>query len=327
MEVIKSYSFYLNTKQCNTGGNNDATWIFTNPVTLSNVNNRFTIACNMAEIPYSFSQLNAYNNVLNYSWSEAAGSFNSSITFPTGNYNVNTLISELILLLITDVYFRLPATTINANQFYITYNPSTSKITFFLSYAATCILKFSTNQLLGFMFGFPQTDQTFSNAIKLQAPNKVQTNPITSIYLRSQNLKFQASYEAIVSTFKNSNIVAKIPVTTQPNSMLYYRNDLKQVLTNIELNEINLFLSDNINSNNVLDMQGLNWGILITIDEVQFNIKSESDKVPLGKIEMPQELLESRDNIINTLIERKKQLEDDINNKKKEKENENKISS
>ena len=34
-------------------------------------------------------------------------------------------------------------------------------------------------------------------------------NPITSVYIRSDTLKFQSNYEAIVQTYQNSDILAK----------------------------------------------------------------------------------------------------------------------
>ena len=153
----------------------------------------------MIEVPYSFNQINSNYNQLNYNYSDASGNYNSTITFPIGNYNITNLISTLISLLITDILIYRPSSTLTTSNFNINYNSNTSLVTFSITYSAavTIILKFSLNYVLGVCFGFPMVNVTFGTTTILTSSNKVNVNPISSIYLRSDNLKFTTSYEAI----------------------------------------------------------------------------------------------------------------------------------
>lgn len=321
MEIIKTYSLYLNSRQATLGDSNNCTFILNPALTLTNISNRFIITAEMVEIPYSFNQINNNYNTLYYSFTDGTGTVNSNIVFPEGNYNVNQLITTFISLLITDITIYRPAINLTTSNFNIYYNPSTSKITFsIINKTLSITLNFSTNEILGICFGFPKTDQTFSNIIILNSINKVNVNPITSIYLRSENIKFSTSYEAVVQPYNISDIVAKIPVQTLPNSILYFRGDQKQMINNLELSSINLYWSDNLSPSYSLDLKGLNYGIYFTISEVQIkNNNSFLDKIDNKGVNVPNELYEEREKILLDLIKEKQKLENEINESKAKK--------
>ena len=72
----------------------------------------------------------------------------------------------------------------------------------------------------------------------------------------------------INTTFKASNILAKIPVPLLPNSIIYFRNDFStELIANQSIDTINLFVTDNL-SNNTLDMSGVNYGVMLIVEEV-----------------------------------------------------------
>lgn len=323
MEIIKSYSLYLNTREANVGNSNNCTFFLTTcPITLTNANNRFLISTPMIELPYSFSQVNTSNYNLPYTYTDTNGgghTFTSTtMNIPIGNYNITQLQAQLVTSLVADIQLNLPGSTLTANNFVCTYLAQTGKTTMTMSssgisYAVTITLQFSKAYVLGIMNGFPQVNQTFGTSIILVSPNKVMVNPITSVYLRSDTLKFQTNTEAVVALYANSDILAKIPVTTLPNSIIYYRNDYKALITNKEITELNLYLSDNLSTTFTLDMQGVNYGIMVQIDEVSIKPNNAyRDKVELAPLEMPHSLLEERDQLVRELITKKEKLEKEI---------------
>jgi hypothetical protein len=323
MEIIKSYSLYLNTREANVGNSNNCTFFLTTcPITLTNANNRFLISTPMIELPYSFSQVNTSNYNLPYTYTDTNGgghTFTSTtMNIPIGNYNITQLQAQLVTSLVANIQLNLPGSTLTANNFVCTYLAQTGKTTMTMSssgisYTVTITLQFSKAYVLGIMNGFPQVNQTFGTNIILVSPNKVMVNPITSVYLRSDTLKFQTNTEAVVALYANSDILAKIPVTTLPNSIIYYRNDYKALITNKEITELNLYVSDNLSTNFTLDMQGVNYGIMVQIDEVSIKPNNAyRDKVELAPLEMPHSLLEERDQLLRELINKKEKLEKEI---------------
>jgi len=323
MQVIKSYTLYFNTREANTGTSNNCTWRFTTPIVLSNTNNRFLISTPMVELPYSFSQVNTTNNNLPYTYTDSTGLRNFSSTsmfIPEGNYNINQLQSQLITSLVADIQLHWAGSTITASNFSFTYSPQTGFTTMSmtgLTFTVTIVLKFSISYVLGIMNGFPQTDQTFGTAVTLTSANKVMCNPITSIYIRSETLKFQNNYEAIVQNYQNSDIVAKIPVTTLPNSIIYYRNDQKSMISNKFLSDLNLYVSDNLSTSYTLDLQGVNYGIAVQIDEVQLKpTNAYQDQIGSAIVAPAKQLIQQRDNLLRDLIAQKDQLEKEIADRK-----------
>ena len=319
MEIIRSYSLYLNTREADQGNSNNCTFYFTTcPIVLTNSNNRFLISTPLIELPYSFSQVNTSNYNLPYTYTDSIGhTFTStSMNIPIGNYNINQLQTQLITSLISDIKIYYAGSILTSNNFVFTYSSQTGKTTMTMSgllYTVSITLKFSISYVLGIMNGFPQSDVTFGTGTILTSPNKVIVNPITSVYLRSDNLKFQTNTEAVVALYANSDILAKIPVTTLPNSIIYYRNDYKALINNKEITSLNLYLSDNLSTSFTLDMQGVNFGIMVQIDEVQVKPNnSYQDKVGLNPIEVPKTLIEERDNILQELIAKKEKLEKEI---------------
>ena len=168
------------------------------------------------------------------------------------------------------------------------------------------------------MLGFPTINQTISTSTQLNSVNKVDVNPITSVFIRSDTLKFATSYEAVIQPFTNSDVVCKIPITTLPNSIIFFRSDHKQMVNNTDISSLNLYLSDNLSSTYSLEMNGLPWGMTFNIDEIQIkNNNIGTDKITTTGVRMPPVLTEERDKIINDLIDKKLELEKNIKLKEK----------
>ena len=321
-DVIKSYVLYFNTREANSGTSNNCTWRFTTPLILTNTNNRFVISTPMVELPYSFSQVNTTNYNLPYRYVDSNGkSFTStSMNVPEGNYNINQLQAQLAASLVADIALYWTGSTITVSNFNFSYSPQTGTTTMSmggLTFTVTITLLFSSSYVIGIMNGFPQVDQTFGTAVTLISPNKVMCNPITSVYIRSENLKYENNYEAIVQSYQNSDVVCKIPVTTLPNSIIYYRNDQKSMISNKFLSDLNLYVSDNLTTSYTLDLQGVNYGISLLIEEVQLKANNAyRDRLTYSGVAVPHQLIQERDNILRDLIAQKEALQREIEEQK-----------
>jgi hypothetical protein len=321
MEIIKTYSLYLNSRFAtyqSSGNSNNITYNINPAITLSNNKNRFLVCCETCEVPYSFNQISSSYNTLQYSYTNSifpASNYNSSLVIPVGNYNVNNLISTFISLLVADVNIRDPSLSFTNNNLAITYNTNTSLITFAVidTPGVSFTLKFSLNYVLAVCFGFPQVDQTFS-ITALVSSNKINVNPVSAIYLRSDTLKFSTSFEAIVAPYTQADILVKIPVPTLPNTIIHYRGDQKQMLSNTEISSLNFYWTDNLDTGfNPIDLRGLNYGIYLTFSEVQIKPNNEGlDKLTAEGVAVPKSLIDSRDKLLQELLESKLKLEKEV---------------
>jgi hypothetical protein len=321
MEIIRSYNLYLNSRQANISGNSNNVTFNCNPaITLSNRANRFLISIPYMEVPYSFNQLSASFNTLGYTFTDGSGTFNRTLVFPVGNYNINQWLATFLDVLNKDIITQRPSWSLTALQ--ATYNSATGRVTFVCTASSTSItFKLSQNYVIALMLGFPQTNQTVSNTSFLISTNKVCVNPVNAIFLRSDSLKFSSSFEAVVSPYQQADILARVPVPTLPNSWIYYRGEVKQMLSNSEISTINLYWSDNLDPLYILDLNGLPYGLQVTIDEVQLKpTNSFQDQVGVAtRIALPAPLVEERERTLKELIAMRAKLEQEIEESKKKK--------
>lgn len=305
MDVIKTYQLYLNTKSADQGSSSNCTFIINPPLVVSHTNNRFLMGVKMAEVPYSFNQLNS-------EWVTLTISYNGTpktLTLVQGNYNSLQLATELITQIVASG-LGLLSTNIN-----ITYDATRARYTFEMVGTGTnpMILNFALNSVLGTMFGSPG-NITFTAVTTVTSANKINVNPVTSIFIRSTTIKTSATYEEINTPFKTSNILAKIPVPLLPNSIIYFRNDFStELISNQTIDTINLFVTDNL-SNNTLDMSGVNYGIMLIVEEIILPEGQETDKALA--VGAQDSLSSQRDILLNELMAKKMRLQSELNAKK-----------
>lgn len=313
MEIVKRYDLYLNSRQATIGGNsNNCTFNINPAITLTNRANRFLVSIPFMEVPYSFNQLSSKYNSLGFTFTDGAGTFSSTLTIPIGNYNINSAIIAFLSSLNKAILVQRPLWV--STNISMTYNPNTSYCLLFVNgVTASITLNFSANYVMSLMFGFPQVNQTFSNAILLSSVNKVLVNPVNAIFLRSDSLKFGTSFEAVVSPYSQADILARVPVPTLPNSWIYYRSEHRQMLSNSEIASLNFYWSDNLDEAYFLDLCGLPYGLQLTLEEVQLRPNNEGqDKIGLPTVAIPKQLIQERDNILEDLIAEKVKLEKEI---------------
>ena len=320
MDVVRSYSLYLNSRQANIGSTtNNITFNCVPPLTLTNRANRFVISIPYMEVPYSFNQLSSAFNTLDYTFTDMLGSFTRTLTFPVGNYNITQWLTTFLDVLNKDIFTQRPGWL--TTYIVASYNSATGRVTMVSTAPTTSItFAFSANYVIALMLGFPQTNQTLSNTSILVSTNKVLCNPVNAIFLRSDSLKFASSFEAVVAPYSQADILARIPVPTLPNSWIYYRSDVRQTLSNTEISTINLYWSDNLDPNYILDLNGLPYGLQITIEEVQIRENNAfKDQVSTGRVAIPTPLLQERDQTLKELTEMRTRLEQQIQEAKKKK--------
>ena len=252
MSEIDSMQIYLNSRYADeiadplTGKNSDCKFIF--PYISCPTNYYLNISLVNASIPFSFYQVNQYNNqiTVQYTGFEPVNYF-----IPRGNYNANQL-----------------ATWINLNipNFVCTYNSITNKFKFVSTQGQFTILAQQTTarELLGLN---PLNDiYNISSAGILNSYYAINLASVRSIQIRT-------NYNTGNITTLESNTMndlASIPVITLPNSLITYTipNTFR---TNLYINEINniqiqLLTQDGIQ----LDLNGQYFNITLQIDIIQF---------------------------------------------------------
>lgn len=195
--------------------------------------------------PYTFYNINSNNNYLAYIENLTA----KSLYITPGNYNTNTLITELKLSMV---------------NFTITYNSTTNKLKFVnslydftLSSTSTCL------SLLGFLNS--SSNLSSSNKILISS-TCVNLSPYRCICI-STNLK---TFSINKSYVNNNSILASIPINSAPNSIIVYenKNNFKSNTFSNQISTINLKLIDHAFKS--LDLNGCHWTITLQFDIVDY---------------------------------------------------------
>jgi len=158
-----------------------------------------------AQIPASFYNLNSSNNVFNYTVSAV----NYSITITPGNYNYNTLVSELATrFLITNNHTFTYALNRNTNVFTMTYTAGGSW-TQILSSSCFYIFGFQENTT----YNVVANTFTYPNLFNVINPKKLK--------IFSQNLAID-SYDSVGNA--TNNLIETLSVNAPPFGLIIYNN-------------------------------------------------------------------------------------------------------
>lgn len=205
-----------------------------------------------AQIPVSFYNINYTNNTLNYQIS----SVSYSITADIGNYNFNTLASQLISKFL-----------INGHTFTITLNKQNGIITL-ATPASNFILQVSSLFSVLGLFLSNHTSSSFS----LTADYPLNLLGITKIKIQSTNLN---TYNVDSSNYGFSNNIGLIPVDQPSFGLIVYENKStsKFLLRDNRVDEIDIQLVDQ--NNNLINFNNIDWNLTILI-ELEYEIESLS---------------------------------------------------
>lgn len=219
-----------------------------------------------AQLPYSFYIINVYNNVLRMS---VNGGAQFSLTLTRGNYNSNTLITEILAKL----------TLAGVTTISIALNTTTGSLSF--TTTATSIEFFASGSTILRVLGFDPSTNYTSVAKVLTAPFPL--NLLNTLKIRIAS--YALSTNSLDSSVRgNLNILAAFPVNAEGYGLNLYENTTA-FKTELQVRDINGFDIQIIDDdNNLINFNNVYWTItmLLELDYV--------DKDPQPPNDFPFEL-------------------------------------
>jgi hypothetical protein len=220
---------------------------FPNLISSKNVR-KASISILNAQLPYSFYIINVYNNVLRMS---VNGGSQFSLTLTRGNYNSNTLITEILaqlaLIAITNITIAL--------------NTTTGSMSF--TTTGTSIEFFATGSTILKVLGFDPTTNYVSVAKVLTAPFPL--NLLNTLKIRI------ASYALTTSCLDSSvrgnlNVLAGFPVNAEGYGLNLYENTtgFKTELQVRDINGFDLQILDD--DGNLINFNNVYWTLTMLIE-------------------------------------------------------------
>ena len=255
----ENLEIYLNSKTATQYlDDNVADSIFTIPnIEIDILKEDVYVAVRNAVIPYSWYVVNSTNNKLDMTIDGTL----YSISIPLGNYNVNTLLTQLKSLI-----DALQIQHSISGNFTITYLAKLNKFYFVHTTKSFSFRSTSTClELLGFKDG-----QTFIASV---VPNQQLKHELTStiginlfvvraVYVNSNNFILQNINS---STPSNAGILASISVTGNPNSIIHYENTTSKhkIHTLNNINNLHIKLTDQ--DGDLLELNSINWSMTLEL--------------------------------------------------------------
>lgn len=161
-----------------------------------------------------------------------------------------------------------------------------------------------TNVVYGYAAG------TYQN---VTGTTNINVNPVSSIYVRSTNIKQIKNQENMVvgSGQDPSDILCKLQIYTPPRTYVFYNGELglSARITNDLIDKLDIYLSDNYSFD--LDMMNNDWTFRITFIEYEPPIDTVAEQIsrPLNSkmndthLFVPQPVKESNGNESNGNVE------------------------
>ena len=194
-----------------------------------------------AQFPYSFYNITANNNVLNYTY--LGISYNMIIT--PGNYNEYSLATQM-----TSQFLA------NGSNFTITFSKINGKMTF-TSTTNFTFLPSSIFPILGFKLNTSYSSTLF-----------ILTGVFPMSVLGTRKLKIcsdKLSLNNMDSYSKSQSIIQFVPVNCQPFGMILFNNatDKQCTIKSTTIDEVDIKILDD--TNHYIDFNGVNWCITLAI--------------------------------------------------------------
>lgn len=316
MPIVNQYNLFLSSANRTSGTSSDYHIVLRKPLTLQSPNNWFTVRVGSCEIPYIFKLINSTNNVIQYTITRNTIPTDGTFTIEPGNYN--------ILNLLTEVQSKLQASILaligyNA-PLNFTYDRNAGHCTFSIvgtDIIGTSILIKNNSPVflkcVGFsnQFTFSYFNSTTRTDVESTQNVNVYQNP--ALYVRSETLIQSQNIESLItSQSEPSDILAKIQVNVQPQTMIQWTNptDLVLEINNKIIDDVSLYLGSSTSYS--LDLGGLDWTIRLTITEYADDVNENRDyAINMGRGVDPylEELMKKRESIVSNLDSLKGQLD------------------
>ena len=283
MTTINQYNYFINSKNRSSGSSQNFQILLKDLLVLKKTTSNFYVSIKTAEIPYSFFSLTNDFNAL----SITVDNTNYTLTIPEGNYNAISL---------NNVFNTLIQPYVLHGSFSIEYDRATGKNTILISnYDLTPFnikIKWDLNLELGRFFGYTlQTEITGTGVITTYTNNisdiYADCSQIQCLYIRSISFSQIGNYEILYTDWVQSSILQKIIITTPPNSIIFYQNELfnNVKINNKSISYFDFFINSNKSSREI-DFNGLDYSFRLSIDEIDsiVNIPNIVNQLPEKEI-------------------------------------------
>lgn len=210
------------------------------------------IQVNKVNIPYTFYQIDYFNQWIDYSDSNG----DHSVAIPAGNYNTTNLSTTLQTLLSNGGLTY--SVTYNSIQGHYTITVDSGNFQFLFESGP------NSNNAANVILGFNKIDTTLaSSQISTNYPN---LSPINYLYIKSRML-YGGGRDVINGAFSmnknDQNIIAKVPITVNPGGIIQYTIDetcwYDVGIQSIRDIDIQLTFPNNIEVN----LNGNNWDMTL----------------------------------------------------------------
>ena len=209
-----------------------------------------------ASVPFTWYVVNSGNNQFNFM--RSGGSSYILITIPPGNYDNTTIVTTVIGLLNTaDATTDFSGTCDKTTNYKFVFTNTTNDFVLDFSMSANCA------SLLGFASGSTYT----STSKSLTSVYTCNFTGAGNLFLKS-NLGAGSFSSLITSTLGSANteVIATVPVTVNPNSVINWQNPATQFFTvpEISINQIRLWFTQGANTT-PLDFNGADYWVKLAL--------------------------------------------------------------
>jgi hypothetical protein len=286
MTEVARYTLHVSSSQRVSGSLTDFNIQLSQVISRLAKGSRFSVIVHGITVPFSFYQLSSDIATLNVSWT-GGETGSGTITMTPGNYTSNSVLlelsSRLTALLLTD------AVALTTD---FMYDVSTGRMILRQTSipAVEITLNFTANSLLGRFFGFSASAVLPSSTtyISSQVSDKMAVaNPVTYLLLRCPTLKQFGNREWIVNRDDYSDIIYRVPITTNVGTYIQYYGDQEPfTIINDTISAVNFYLTTNL-TYNPIDLQGLPFAFHMTISE-----RLQPDYEPIMTTALPKMITE-----------------------------------
>jgi len=261
----------LDSTERTSGTYEQARWYLEHQITFSQKPQKsYWLRLQNTLLPKSFYSINSNYNVFRVIEADGGAGDLITITLTEGNYTISELIAELEA--------QLDANTANSNDYTITYDSITNKITISFTGASASITidtianGSTLNQVLG--LGIADTESVVGNdnttvitagaGNATEAPFVVNLNtaPILIVYSSIASNNYYDHED-------KQHIAVRVPITTDRNSIQYYENDsgpLVLISNKGPISHIDMEIRDPLG--NIVDFNGAPWTTELCIYEL-----------------------------------------------------------
>ena len=210
-----------------------------------------------AQIPISWYIINYSNNMFKI---KLGNNTEQIITIPVGNYNANSLITNLKLL-------------INDSNFIITISKITGKITF--TYNNSFIIYTNIDNSIGIILGF-ELNNVYNSTNSLTCPYPLNLLGYKRLEIYTQDIQ-TLNYSSANNSM--STLLSIIPIDQPPWGLITFNNytDTKNIIKNKTIDKIEIIIR--AEDKTLINFNNIDWTLKLKIDITRkYNISDKSNE-------------------------------------------------